>query len=80
MTEKPEEVDEALEVATSRTKDAEREFLARAAEGPAVEQAVKVEHRADDLVVLADEATHPSPDELDPSDGSAAVGGAEAEI
>jgi hypothetical protein len=60
MTEKPEEVDEAVEVATVRTKEAEREFLAKAAEGPAVEQAVKVEHRADDLVTLADEAKESS--------------------
>lgn len=53
----PEVVDEAVEIATSRTVIAELEYVVTPPEtGEAAERAAKVERRAEDLAVLADEA------------------------
>ena len=53
----PDAVDEAVEIATTRTVVAELEYVVTPPEsGEAVDRAAKVERRAEDLALLADEA------------------------
>ena len=53
----PDVVEEALEIATTRTVVAELEYVVTPPEsGEAVDRAAKVERRAEDLALLADEA------------------------
>jgi hypothetical protein len=55
------EIDAALEIATERTKDAEERLIDEPIESPAiVPKARKVEHRAEDLHLLAQEAADPA--------------------
>jgi hypothetical protein len=68
VAEKPEEVDAALDTAVDRVRDAEGRFLETPLEsGAKVVEASVVEHRAEDVDVLARQArdlrqvTHPPP-------------------
>jgi hypothetical protein len=67
MDDETRDLDEAVETATDRTQQAQLEFLQSAEDRPdAVHRALKVERRAEDLAVLAEDDADRLTEDEDP--------------